>query len=197
LINPMFNPGAIDWPGIPIYLAGVNPAMCRAAGEVADGFHVHSFHSRKYLKEVVRGSLDEGARIQGKTVNDLELSCPVFIVTGDTQEAMDAAMEETRRQISFYASTPSYRAVLTFEGLEELGKELSRLVRKGEWDAMAKLITDDVVELFATVAKFTDLPKALHERYDGLLDQISLYYPVAPEDSDEKWTGFIEGLSAA
>jgi len=41
LINDFFNAGPIDQPDIPVYLAGVNPRMCRAAGEVADGFHIH------------------------------------------------------------------------------------------------------------------------------------------------------------
>ena len=54
LINPFFNPGPIEHPDIPVYLAGVNPRMCRAAGEVGDGFHVHPMHSVSYLKEVVR-----------------------------------------------------------------------------------------------------------------------------------------------
>jgi len=35
----------IEAPRIPIYLAGVNPHMCRIAGEVGGGLHVHSFHS--------------------------------------------------------------------------------------------------------------------------------------------------------
>ena len=35
----------IEAPRIPIYPAGVNPHMCRIAGEVGDGLHVHSFHS--------------------------------------------------------------------------------------------------------------------------------------------------------
>ena len=33
----MFNPGPIEHPEIPIYLAGVNPRICRVAGEVAVG----------------------------------------------------------------------------------------------------------------------------------------------------------------
>ncbi len=40
LMTPFFNPGPIEHPAIPIYIAGVNPALCRLAGEVADGFVV-------------------------------------------------------------------------------------------------------------------------------------------------------------
>src|SRR3990170_8574514 len=38
LMSPFFNPGPIEHPSIPVYIAGVNPALCRLAGEVGDGF---------------------------------------------------------------------------------------------------------------------------------------------------------------
>jgi alkanesulfonate monooxygenase SsuD/methylene tetrahydromethanopterin reductase-like flavin-dependent oxidoreductase (luciferase family) len=41
LMTPFFSPPPIENLAIPIYLAGVNRALCRLAGEVADGFHVH------------------------------------------------------------------------------------------------------------------------------------------------------------
>ncbi|MEE2984235.1 MAG: LLM class flavin-dependent oxidoreductase [Pseudomonadota bacterium] len=58
LMNPFFQPGSVEHPDIPVYLAGVNPRMCRAAGEVADGFHVHPMHSAPYLSYVVYPALN-------------------------------------------------------------------------------------------------------------------------------------------
>src|SRR5262245_48160343 len=43
LMTPFFNPGPIAHPRVPVYLAGVNEHMCRVAGEVGDGLHVHPF----------------------------------------------------------------------------------------------------------------------------------------------------------
>ncbi len=51
LMTPFFNPGPIEHPEVPVYIAGVNPYMCRVAGEVCDGLHVHPFNSPKYLRE--------------------------------------------------------------------------------------------------------------------------------------------------
>src|SRR5215203_7457951 len=45
LMTPFFDPGPIDHPEIPIYIAGVNTRLARLAGEICDGFHVHPFHS--------------------------------------------------------------------------------------------------------------------------------------------------------
>src|SRR5512146_3483800 len=45
LMSPFFDPGPIDDPNIPIYIAGVNDGLARLAGEMCDGFYVHPFHS--------------------------------------------------------------------------------------------------------------------------------------------------------
>ena len=105
LINDFFKPGPLDHPDIPIYLAGVNRKMCEAAGEVADGFHVHPMHSEGYLKEIVLPSLKVGAKRGGRALNDVELYAPVFTVTGTDQNEMDYMEKSVRRQIAFYGST--------------------------------------------------------------------------------------------
>ena len=40
VMTPFFNPGPIDHPKIPIFIAGVNPYMCGVAGELCDGLIV-------------------------------------------------------------------------------------------------------------------------------------------------------------
>src|SRR5512139_2918360 len=62
LMSPFFNPGPIENPEIPIYIAGVNTGLARLAGEVCDGFHVHPFHSAKYLREVILPAMEEGTK---------------------------------------------------------------------------------------------------------------------------------------
>ena len=42
LMVPLFNPGPIEHPDIPIHVAAVNSVMCRMAGEVADGIRAPS-----------------------------------------------------------------------------------------------------------------------------------------------------------
>lgn len=96
LMNPFFNPGPIDRPEIPIYLAGVNARMCRAAGEAADGFHVHPMNSAGYLRDIVRPALDEGARTRGKRVDDIQLYAPIFAISGESAEETDKTEREVR-----------------------------------------------------------------------------------------------------
>jgi probable F420-dependent oxidoreductase len=187
LINDFFNPGPIEHPDIPIYLAGVNARMCRAAGEVADGFHVHPVHTVAYLRDVVRPALDEGARTRGRSVADLELYSPVFVVTGDT-EAQRASMEAAvRRQIAFYASTPSYAAVLEFHGYTMLGKQLGQLMREGRLEEMGPLLPDALLDEIVVFATPAELGARLRARYDGVLDRISLYSTLGGEGSFSQW----------
>ncbi|MBI3992691.1 MAG: TIGR03617 family F420-dependent LLM class oxidoreductase [Candidatus Lambdaproteobacteria bacterium] len=197
LINPFFSAGPIEHPDIPIFLAGINERMCRAAGEVADGFHVHPMNSRGYLRDVVRPAIDAGAKTRGKTVKDVALHAPIFTATGETQAEVDEMVEEVRRQFSFYASTPNYRALLEYHGYPELGKELSKHARVGDWGAMAALVPDKLLFEVAVVAKFKELPKAIHERYDGVLDRVSMYFPIKAADPDAPWKGFTKSFRAA
>ncbi len=197
LINEFFNPGPNAQPEIPIYLAGVNPRMCRAAGEAADGFHVHPMHTVPYLKEVVRPALDEGARTRGKTVADLELYSPVFVVTGET-EAERATMEKAvRRQIAFYASTPSYATVLEFHGFGDLQKQLGGLMREGKLDEMGAHVPDALLSEIVVFAPSATLGQTLRQRYDGVLDRVSLYSTMGGEGSFSRWPELVAGIHAA
>lgn len=103
LMTPFFNPGPIDHPQIPIFLAAVNPGLIGLAGEIADGLHGHPLHSARYLRQVVRPALAAGCKRAGRDPDGIELSVTAFVATDEQMAA------EVRSQISFYASTPSYR----------------------------------------------------------------------------------------
>jgi len=197
LINPFFNPGPIDNPEIPIYLAGVNERMCRAAGEAADGFHVHPMHSTGYLRDVVRPAIDAGAKTRGKSVDDLCLFAPVFAVLGDTEPERLKAEAPVRQQVAFYASTPNYRALLEYHGFDALGKELSQLMRQGDIAAMTSLVPDKLLAEVAVSAKQSELPALLRKRYAGLLQRVALYDPVPADTPMKRWTEFTAGFRAA
>ncbi|HEX2173421.1 MAG TPA: TIGR03617 family F420-dependent LLM class oxidoreductase, partial [Dehalococcoidia bacterium] len=82
LMTPMFDPGPIEHPKIPIYLAAVGDAMCRLVGEVADGIRLHTFNTPKYVQQVILPSIEAGAKRAGRSMSDLEIIGGSFIVTG-------------------------------------------------------------------------------------------------------------------
>ena len=81
VMTPFFNPGPIQHPKIPIYIAAVNPLMCRIAGELCEGMHVHPFNSPKYLREVVHPAVEEGLRRSGRSRRDFTYATATFVDT--------------------------------------------------------------------------------------------------------------------
>jgi len=194
LLNPTNNPGPIEHPHIPIQLAGVNPIMCRTAGEVADGLQVHSFHSRRYLSEVVRPSAAEGRRRAGKTLEGFKFVSGLFCVTGYTREEMEKAELLAKDRIAYYASTPGYRGVMDAHGWGHVADELKLMARRDEWKQMASKITDEMLAEFAVVAPPERLAAAVRARCEGLLDRAALYMHIPPEDPDGRWRKLLGDL---
>ncbi|GAB4580591.1 MAG: LLM class F420-dependent oxidoreductase [Anaerolineales bacterium] len=181
LMSPFFNPGPIAHPHIPIFLAGVNPGLAKLAGELADGFHVHPLHSPRYLREVLLPAIAEGAARTGRERASLQITCPVFVATTPQEHHF------VRQQISFYASTPSYRAVMALHGWSETTAELSTLASRGKWETMPSLITSEMLETFAVIAEPQHLAEALKSRYNGLADRLTPYLPFIPGERDDFW----------
>ena len=195
LINDFFNPGPVDDPDIPIYLAGVNPRMAAAAGEAADGFSVHPMHSPAYLREVVHPALAEGARKRGRSARSLALLASCFVVRGATEGERRRAEHEVRRQVAFYASTPSYRAFLEFHGEIDVAKRLSALMREGRFDEMPALVSENLLDAVAISESDGDLAKSLRARYSGdLVQRVALYEGVPPDADERRWREFVRSV---
>jgi probable F420-dependent oxidoreductase len=171
LMSPVFDPGPIAEPRIPIYLAGVGAGMTRLAGEVADGLIVHPLHSRAYLADVVMPAVADGARAAGRDTDAVTIAASVITATDETEVA------EARRTIGFYASTPTYRSVLEHHGWGAAADALAGHARHARWDALAGEVTDDMLEAFAVVAPPSDLRAALEARAAGLMDRVAPYGP--------------------
>ena len=184
-LTPACAPQSLPYPDIPIYIAGVNTGLANLAGELCDGFHVHSFHTPQYLREILQPAFQAG-RLTGGRLDKMTLSCAVFVVTGDDDDVIETSKKLTKSQIAFYASTPSYRPVLELHGWTDLTPRLNALLRRNRWSEMHKLISDDMLEAFAVVAPPDELPYALRERYAGLLDRAGFYFPFEPEDTTKQ-----------
>ena len=196
LMTPFFNPGPIEHPEIPIYIAGVNTRLARLAGELCDGFHVHPFHTPEYVRQVVKPAIKEGAEKENRHPEDIKLATSVFVITGETEEEIEGQREKMRAQTAFYASTPSYRVVLEAHGWEDIGEELGKLARDKKWDEMPNLITDEMLSAFAVEAAPDEVGPALKERYEGLIDRVALYVPFVPGEKDYFWRKTIEEVNS-
>lgn len=183
LMTPMFTPEPQPF-GVPkVFIAAVGDLMTRTAGEVADGLIAHAFTTRRYLDEVTAPALHTGLDTAGRSREAFELSCPVFVVTGENAEQFAASAAAHRKQLAFYGSTPAYRKVLELHGWGDLHAELHRLSRLGEWDTMATLIDDEVLAAFAVVAELPGVADALVRRCAGAIDRVLPGFPAGMSET--------------
>jgi probable F420-dependent oxidoreductase len=194
LMTPFFNPGPIEHPEIPIYIAGVNTRLAALAGELCDGFHIHPFHSPEYVRRTVIPAIAEGASKEGRAPEAVELATSVFVVTGENEKEIEEGREKMRSQISFYASTPTYRTVLEAHGWQDVGEELGKLARDKRWNEMPELVTDEMLGAFAVEAAPDEIGPALRERYEGLIDRVALYIPFVSGERDSFWRTVVESV---
>ncbi|MGI8859073.1 MAG: TIGR03617 family F420-dependent LLM class oxidoreductase [Rubrobacteraceae bacterium] len=194
LLTPFFDPGPIEQPEIPVHIAGVNERLATLAGEVCNGFHVHPFHSPEYVRRTVLPAIERGAKQAGRSPESVALVASAFVITGEGEQKITKQREALRSQAAFYASTPSYRVVLEAHGWGEVGEQLSGLARDKKWDEMPALTTDEMLSAFTVETAPEEVGPALKERYEGLVDRVSVYLPFVPGEMDDFWQATIGGM---
>ena len=193
LMTPFFSPEPIEHPAIPIYIAGVNEGMCRVAGAVADGLHLHPLHTVRYLREVIDPALRKGAEDAGRKRGDVRVAASVFAAVGSGRAEIEKLKQLYREQISFYASTRSYRKVLDLHGWRDVGDRLHALSVKGEWRKMPAEVGEDMLAEFVVEGNWDEIGGVLKRRYGKLVDRVRLY---APFDGKTEWRKLVSGFRA-
>ena len=176
LLPPTWSPGPIRCADPPVDVAAVNPWMLRMVGQHADGVHVHPLNSPTYLTETVLPELTAGAARSGRSIEDLEVIVPAFLVVGDTEEERSRWWEYARVQVAFYGSTPNYAFI--FEQLDREGttERIRERQRAGDVPGMAAVIDDDLLKEFTTVGTWDDMPDLVVSKYDGVATRIVSYF---------------------
>jgi probable F420-dependent oxidoreductase len=193
LMTPFFNPGANPFGNARIFLAGVGPRMTEVAGEVADGFFTHPFHTAESLRDTTLPALDRGLAKSGRSRKDLEISYQVMIASGENDEEQERARTAVKTQIAFYGSTPAYRGVLDSRGWGDLKPELNRLTKSGGWAEMADLIDDEILEAVAVCGNRDQIADGVRQRCAGFADRVSLVAPYAADPAS--WTEVARALA--
>jgi probable F420-dependent oxidoreductase len=179
LLPDMWSPGPIEPPDPPIYVAAVNPWMCRMIGEVADGIHVHPLHSIRYIEEVVRPAIAEGTARAGRDEGSIAYVCPLLTIVGETEEERSKWRERARLQLAFYGSTRTYAKVFELHGWPGTSERLHELQATGDVAGMAATITDEMLAVLALETSWDGLADGILGRYDGIADRVVCYFAAA------------------
>ncbi|MBB2944388.1 alkanesulfonate monooxygenase SsuD/methylene tetrahydromethanopterin reductase-like flavin-dependent oxidoreductase (luciferase family) [Actinoplanes lutulentus] len=153
---------------IPIYLAGVGPAMVALAGEVADGWIAHELCPPADLRDRILPILGKAGR-------------PDFDVVAAACCSVDDDPATARRRaanvVGFYASVRSYAETFGAAGFGEVCENASNALRNGRpADDLGHLVPDEMVDAY-TIAGTPAQCAAKIAAYDGLADAIKLSPP--------------------
>ncbi len=201
LLPAQWSPSRHDFEDIKIDISAVGPYMCRVAGELCDGIHVHPMHSMHYIKTRLLPETEIGAKKASRSIDDIDLIIPVFAIPGDSPEERQPMLNRARTQIAFYGSTPNYAFQFDDLGFEGTTPKLGALMKQGDTAAMAQTISDEMLSHFALVSRWDDMADALVERYQGVASRVVTY--LASEDIHRnpqniaKWGEISRALAAA
>ena len=98
-----------------------------------------------------------------------------MVVTGDSDEERRAASARCASRSPFMDQPRRTAACSIFTGGETCSRGSTNSRESGEWDAMAELIDDDVLDAFSIVAPLDQVAARVSERFTGAIDRFSLY----------------------
>ena len=194
LLPPFFNPGPIEYPPPPIYIAAVNAYMCRLGGELCDGVRLHPIGTFAYTRDRVLPTIAAGAATAGRTLADLDIVGAPFLAIGRDEKEVEAAKRALKQHVAFYASTRTYHGVLAFHGWEDVGQKLHQLSREGKWTDMPALITDDMLEEWAVISTYDDLAARVTERCRGIFSTVLLDLPTRLRNDEARVRAIVHTL---
>jgi probable F420-dependent oxidoreductase len=178
LLPGQWTPPAHPHGHIKVDVSAVGPWMTTMAGEIADGVHVHPLHSARYLEHRLVPAVRAGAQKAGRTLDDVDLLVPSFIVPGDTPEERAPLVQRARTQIGFYGSTKNYAFQFDDLGFEGTSARLNERLKAGDLEGLAGTITDEMLDAFAIVGPWDEIADRIVERYGRVAERVISYLTV-------------------
>src|SRR5579884_3793893 len=132
-------------PRLPIYIAGLSPAMLRLAGEIADGVVLWLCNPR-YIEQVVVPEIAAGREKAGKSLEGFDV---VAAVPGAATQDREGAYAAMRKDLIPYFGLPFYRAMIERTGF---GDEIAAYdAAAGDLEAMQAAISDRFLDELTAV----------------------------------------------
>lgn len=194
LMVPLFDPGPIDYPVIPVHLAAIGPNMCAVAGEVADGVRLHPVCTPAFIDAEVLPHVARGAERAGRSLEAFEVCIKPLVGTAPDEQTLERVARTVRERVAFYLSTPSYRRTFALHGWEDIARQASELSRAKRWDELPGLVHDEMLHTVATLATHDEIARELKARYAGRVDRIEFSIAVDTPEDEARLTEILDDL---
>lgn len=195
LMVPLFDPGPIDHPNIPVHIAAINTNMCAVVGEVADGIRLHPVCSPKYIENVMVPAVAHGAARTQRNPNTVDWCMKPLIATAPDQVTLEQVAESVRARVGFYLSTPAYKAAFEVHGWGDHVDQAAALSREQRWEEIPALVHDEMFNTIATVGTYDEIASLLNNRFGHLIDRLEFSIPVNDPDDEVLLSSMLEELS--
>jgi probable F420-dependent oxidoreductase len=176
---------------VPIYFAAVNRLMAKACGEIADGLLGHPLASPKYLTEVIKPAIAEGAEKAGRKSDECTL-CPSPLIS--ISDDVDLARREVKLQIAFYSTTRTYTPILELHGKDHIVPDLRAAFDAKDKDKMVSLIDDELCDEIAIAGPADEVRDRVKE-WEDLADRLMVagpWYGPTPQRLLENYQAIVE-----
>jgi probable F420-dependent oxidoreductase len=167
-------------PAVPVYVAAVNEGMARTAGAIADGVVSHPMATIRYIDEVMRPAIAEGAQAQGRSASDVAIADWLLVAVSDDEER---AREDAKRQIAFHATVRTYDRILDLHGFAETAAKIRELWRSFDLAGMTALVTDEMLAAMAVAGTPQECRERVRERARSV-DRLLLGAPAVATDPE-------------
>jgi alkanesulfonate monooxygenase SsuD/methylene tetrahydromethanopterin reductase-like flavin-dependent oxidoreductase (luciferase family) len=137
-------------PHLPIWTAGVNPAMIRAAARVADGLVGHPMFTAEYVAELVRPELDAATAQAGRTRNDVALTGILMCAVSQDE---DAARRQLAYAIAQYAASRVYDRLFALHGWAKEQQLIREAARRRDSEAMIAAVPDAAIDAIGVACR--------------------------------------------
>lgn len=141
-------------PHLPIWTAGVNPAMIRVAGRVADGLVGHPMFTAEYVAGVVRPELDAAVAPAGRDRDAVALTGILMCAVSEDEEA-------ARRQLAYaiaqYAASRVYERLFALHGWSKEQQLIREAARRRDTEAMIAAVPDAAIDAIGVACPPGDL----------------------------------------
>jgi probable F420-dependent oxidoreductase len=181
---------------LPIWVAGIGARMVLAAGKKADGLVGHPMYTGRYVNEVVRPQLAEGALQAERDPEGVSVMGILMCSVGEDEEA-------GRRQLAYavaqYAASKVYDRLFQLHGWEAVQLRIREVAQQRDIDAMIAAVPDDVIDAIGVVCRPGELARRVevHARDYDHLALVGMPWGVTMDQAEADTLKIIEEMAGA
>jgi hypothetical protein len=150
--------------------------MATTAGRTADGIIGHGLFTGTWWQDVVRPAIAKGAAERIAEGADVPLEHG-WVITAVDDEDPERAITDARRMIAFYLTVKTYDPYVEHHGWTAQTAAIRAAFAARDTAAMARAVTDDMLQAIAICGSTEDAKSALASRGDSLPRDVAYLAP--------------------